>query len=191
MGNPGGLPDGFFLCCESEDDCCPDVPEEGEEILSRPNKAGTCGTATHTNGCFCLLFYHPKPGEHHAHTRHLALPDKKGKVKRDPNMVYEYRCVSLRITDGEGKFVKVCGDPVLKTDPGDPSSSSQLIVCPKECSGQNCKLFFSSGGKWKLVEAGKDATDKKFTETPQHQLKIDPNDLDELRKKMMFFCVCA
>lgn len=193
MGNPGGLPDGFFLCCESDEDCCPDVPEEGEDIPSRPPKAGSCGTATHTNGCICLLFYHPKAGESHAHTRHLALPDKSGKVKRDKNMVYEYRCVSLRLSGGGGGggFVKICGDPVFKKDPADPMSAAQLIVCPKECSGKDCALYFSSGEKWKQVEADQDATEKKFSETQHHQLKIDPNDLDGLRKKMMFFCVCA
>jgi len=187
MGNPGGLPDGFFLCCVS---CCKEVPADVEDIPSRPKDAGTCGTSVHTNGCFCLLFYHPKDGSH-KHTRHLALPDKNGNVKRDKTMEYEYRCVSPVLEDGEGEFQSLCGNPVLRPDKGDPSSNAQLIVCPKECSGKDCKLFYSSGGKWKPVEAGKDGTDKKFSETPQHQLKIDPDDLDELRKKMMFLCFCV
>jgi len=188
MGNPGGLPDGFFLCCVS---CCEKVDDGSEEIPSRPKKAGTCGTHVHTNGCFCLLFYHPKPGEHHEHTRHLALPDKNGVVKRDPNMVYEYRCVSPVLVDGASEYLSLCGDATLRKDPADPNSDAQLIECPKECSGKACGLFYSSGGKWKPVEKGDDGTDKKFSETPRGQLKIEPADLDELRKKVMFLCLCT
>jgi len=189
MANPGGLPDGFFLCCDA---CCEAVEAGKDEIPSRAPKAGACGTHVHTNGCFCLLFYHPKPGESHEHTRHLALPDKNGIVKLDKAMVYEYRCVSPLIEDGAGEYSSLCGDVVLRKDPADPNSDAKLIACPRECSGKDCTLFYSSGGKWKPVEANDAGTDKKFSKTSHPgQLAIDPKDLDELRKKMMFLCLCA
>jgi len=188
MGNPGGLPDGFFLCCVT---CCKEVPANLEEIPSRAKNPGDCGTHVHTNECFCLLFYHPKPGESHEHTRHLALPDKNGNVKRDPAVVYEYRCVSPVLEEGAGEYKSLCGDPVLRKDPADPNSSAMLIECPKECSGKACTLFYSSGSKWKPVEANDAGTDKKFSESARGQLKIEPDELDKLRKKMMFLCLCV
>ena len=188
MGNPGGLPDGFVLCCET---CCKEIPADLEEIPSRAKDAGTCGTHVRTNGCFCLLFYHPKRGESHEHTRHLALPDKKGNVKRDKEVVYEYRCVLPVIEDGAGEYTALCGDAVLKKDHADPNSNVMFLECPKECAGKECGLFYSSGGKWKPVEANDAGTDKKFSKSDRGQLKIEPGDLDELRKKTMFLCLCA
>jgi hypothetical protein len=134
-----------------------------------------------------LLFYHDADG----HGRTLALPDSKGNVTLIAGKVYEYRCVKPVLDGGQGTYASLCGDPVLKADPADPNGSGRLIQCPKECEGEACRLFYSyKGGKWRRVKANDDGTGSKFTQTPRG-LKIDPADLDELMKKMMFRCFCV